>query len=59
MWAILEHVELDGTILDFCGAETDMVSTMLTAHGLRVATDDFNVGYVSVSPALVLLCMAG
>ncbi|CAM9744453.1 unnamed protein product [Pylaiella littoralis] len=42
--ALLEHVELDGSILGCCGGETDVLYNVLPAHGLPVATNDFNGG---------------
>ncbi|CAN0210642.1 unnamed protein product [Ectocarpus sp. 12 AP-2014] len=44
--ALLEHVDVQGGVLDCCGAGQDAVSTVLTARGLRVATND-------LSPSLV------
>ncbi|CAM9652198.1 unnamed protein product [Ectocarpus sp. 8 AP-2014] len=40
--ALLEHVELEGRVLDCCGAAQDAVYTVLSSHGLRVATHDMN-----------------
>ncbi|CAM9975478.1 unnamed protein product [Ectocarpus sp. 4 AP-2014] len=40
--ALLEHVELEGRVLDFCGAAQDAVYTVLSSHCLRVATN--NIG---------------
>jgi len=41
----MENVELEGGVLDCCGGSRDAVSTVLTAHGLSVATNDLNHRY--------------
>lgn len=49
--ALLEHVDVQGGVLDCCGAGQDAVSTVLTARGLRVATND-------LSPRYAYVCLA-
>lgn len=44
--ALLENVEVKGGILDCCGSGTDAISTVMTAHGFRIATNDLNPMYV-------------
>lgn len=40
--ALLEHVDVEGGVLDCCGAGQDAVGTVLRARGLGVATNGFN-----------------
>eukprot|EP00752_Nemacystus_decipiens_P003221 g2981.t2 len=47
--ALLEHVEVKRSILDCCGDGRDAISTVLTAQGFRVATNDFDPTLVADS----------
>eukprot|EP00904_Undaria_pinnatifida_P000342 jgi/Undpi1/10308/HiC_scaffold_28.g12759.m1 len=40
--ALLEHVEVNGEVLDICGATQDAVNMALAANGLRTSTNDLN-----------------
>eukprot|EP00904_Undaria_pinnatifida_P003294 jgi/Undpi1/12966/HiC_scaffold_7.g02632.m1 len=40
--ALLEHVEVNGEVLDICGATQDAVNMVLAANGLRISTNDLN-----------------
>ena len=46
----MKNVEIEGGILDCCGTGTDAISTVMTAHGFRVATNDLNPMYVRDVP---------
>ena len=40
--ALVEHVEIAGSVLDCCGCAGDAISTMLTERGFRVSTNDLD-----------------
>ncbi|CAN0158809.1 unnamed protein product, partial [Scytosiphon promiscuus] len=44
--ALLEHVDVNGGVLDCCGAAHDAVHTELTARGVRVATNDLDQNHM-------------
>lgn len=39
---LLSYINLEGRVLDSCGATGDAVARVMTAHGLRVSTNDLN-----------------
>lgn len=44
---LLSYINLEGRVLDSCGATGDAVARVMTAHGLRVSTNDLNPSFKS------------